>query len=58
MILRSMRKAHTGKLCHSFYYKIIRGSTFTTIFVNRKFWDKINFTESNVAYKYSSERKR
>lgn len=37
------------------YYIIIRGSTFTTVFVNMTFWDKINFTETNVAYNCNSE---
>lgn len=31
------------------YYIIIMGSTFTTTFVNVKFWDKINLAEISVA---------
>lgn len=32
------------------YYIIIRASKFITVFGNKKFWDKIIFTETNVAY--------
>lgn len=31
------------------YYIIIMGSTFSTTFVNVKFWDKINLAETSVA---------